>query len=125
MKSTKFWISLVGGLLAAALIAAVIVWKLAPGGTVAEITQDGEVIRRIDLSRVARPETFTVDGPAGTNTIEVEPGRIRVQSADCPDQICVHQGWIDNGVTPIVCLPNKLVITLKGGRDTGADALSQ
>ena len=125
MKSTKFWIGLVGGLLAAALAAAVIVWKLAPGGTVAEITLDGEVVRRIDLSRVARPETFTVEGPAGTNTIEVEPGRIRVQSADCPDQICVHQGWIDHGVTPIVCLPTKLVITLKGGGDTGADALSQ
>ena len=63
-----------------------------------------------------KPFFFTVEGPAGlTNTILVEPGRIRVSEADCPDQICVHQGFISDGTTPIVCLPNKLIIQIIGG----------
>jgi hypothetical protein len=111
--------------LAAAVLAAVLVWRAAPGGTVAEITLDGEVVRQIDLSRVTEADTFTVEGPAGTNTIQVEPGRIRVEQADCPDQICVHQGWIDDGVVPIVCLPNRLVITLKTAAADQFDGLSQ
>ena len=37
--------------------------------------------------------------------------------ASCPDKICVDRGWIDNGVIPIVCLPNKLTIEIRGGVD--------
>lgn len=33
---------------------------------------------------------------------------------DCPDGICVKTGWVDGG-TPIVCLPNRLIIEVKGG----------
>ena len=83
---------------------------------VARITLDGELVREIDLTGVDKPFFFTVEGPAGmTNTILVEPGRIRVSEADCPDQICVHQGFISDGTTPIVCLPNKLIIQIIGG----------
>lgn len=92
---------------------------LRPGDTahpVAQITLDGEVIDEIDLTKVAEPRSITVEGKTGlTNTILVEPGRIRVDHADCPDQICVNQGFISDGTTPIVCLPNKLIIQITGG----------
>ena len=71
---------------------------LAPGQTdhpVATITLDGEVLDEIDLTEVQSAYSFTVTGKDGlTNTVLVEPGRIRVERADCPDQICVHQGYI-------------------------------
>ena len=83
---------------------------------VAQITLDGEVVREIDLDGVEEPWSFTVEGKTGlTNTILVEHGRIRVDHADCPDQICVNQGFISDGATPIVCLPNKLIIQIAGG----------
>lgn len=89
---------------------------------VAKITLDGAVIDEIDLTQVSEPYSFTVEGAGGlTNTILVEPGRIRVEEADCPDQICVNQGFISDGATPIVCLPNKLMIEISGGGD-GLDA---
>ena len=85
---------------------------LAPGRTdhpVAAITLDGEGLE---------PYSFTVTGKDGlTNTVLVEPGRIRVEKADCPDQICVHQGYISDGSQPIVCLPNRLIIQIQGGGD--------
>ena len=94
---------------------------LAPGRTdhpVAAITLDGGVLDAIDLTQVQEPYSFTVTGKDGlTNTVLVEPGRIRVEKADCPDQICVHQGYISDGSQPIVCLPNRLIIQIQGGGD--------
>lgn len=115
MRSTKFWVVLTAALLAVSLLAAALVLGGKTGSAVAAVYQDGRLLRTIDLSAVEEPYTFTVDGPAGTNTIEVEPGRIRVAHAGCPDQVCVNQGWISNGVVPIVCLPNGLVIQIEGG----------
>ena len=123
MRSTRFWVLAVAGLLAASLLAAVLVYTSSPGGTVAEIVLDGEVIRTIDLE-TARAETFVVQGEHGTNTVQVEPGRIRVEAADCPDQVCVHQGWISDGTVPIVCLPNRLVIRITGGSHPGLDGVA-
>lgn len=33
--------------------------------------------------------------------------------ADCPDQVCVHAGWLTDSAAPIVCLPHRLVIRLE------------
>jgi hypothetical protein len=89
---------------------------------VARITLDGELVEEIDLSAQVGTRTLVVTGKSGlTNTIVAEPGRIWVEKADCPDQICVHQGVISDGTTPIVCLPNQLIIEIVGGGD-GLDA---
>lgn len=117
MRSTKFWALLIGGMLiACALLSLLVLWATLPSST-AYVYQDGQLLRTIDLSQVDQPWTFTVEGPAGSNTIQVEPGRLRVAHADCPDQVCVHQGWISNGVVPIVCLPNQLVIQIQDGAE--------
>ena len=91
-------------------------------GQVARITLNGKVVQEIDLSRVEQPYTLTLEGPGSfSNTITVEKGRICVSKAGCPDQICVHQGYISDGTTPIVCLPNRLIIEITGG-GSGLDA---
>ena len=85
-----------------------------PSGHVANIYQNGICIRSIDLSDVQEPFRFTVHDLNGhENIIEVEPGRIRVESANCPDQICVNTGWLSKGITPIVCMPARLSIQLE------------
>lgn len=124
MRSTRFWVLIVAAVLAVSLLAAAVVRLASPGGSVAEITVDGQVVERIDLDRVTEGYTFMVEDEWGSNTIQVEPGRIRVLEADCPDQVCVRQGWISDEVTPIVCLPHRLVIQVSGGTDAGVDALS-
>ena len=89
----------------------------------ARITRDGVLLEEIDLNRVDTPCTLTFEDGSGTNTVQVEKGRIRVSEADCPDQICVHQGWISDGVVPIVCLPHRLMIEIVGaGGDLDAGA---
>ena len=106
------------GLLLIAAVAASAAWLLLRRGDVpsptARITRDGVLLEEIDLDRVAEPYSITLEDGSGTNTVQVEKGRIRVSEADCPDQVCVSQGWISNGTAPIVCLPHKLMIEITG-----------
>lgn len=56
--------------------------------------------------------TKTVTTDLGTNLIEIKDGRVRVEEADCPNQDCVHQGWIDAAGQQIICLPHKLTVDI-------------
>ena len=63
--------------------------------------------------------TKTITTDLGTNVIEIKDGRVHVEEADCPNQDCVHQGWIDAAGQQIVCLPHKLTVDIV---DEGAEA---
>ena len=121
MKSNKFWIAaLVGIILLSA--AAAFMLRQKPLDR-ALIFQNGILITQIDLATVAEPYSFTIESDAGINTISVEPGRICVTDANCHDKLCVRQGWLGSGSVPIVCLPNKLIIKLESSAATGVDAI--
>ena len=103
-------------LLAAAAVSAgyILLRDRGTDGPVARVTRDGVLLEEIDLNRVDAPYTLTFEDDSGTNTVQVERGRIRVWSADCPDQICVHQGYISDDLIPIICLPHRFMIEIVG-----------
>ena len=82
---------------------------------VARITRDGALLEEIDLEQVPEPYSFPLEDGRGSNTVQVDQGRIRIAEADCPDQVCVNQGWISNGTVPIICLPHRLMIEIVDG----------
>ena len=71
--------------------------------------------------------TEQISSSAGTNTIEICDGRVRVKDADCPNLDCVHQGWIDSAGQQIVCLPHKLTIDIErdGASAGGVDVMGR
>ena len=121
LKSNRFWVFLLCGLLVVSAVAAVILRQ--GRADVAYIYLDGELIEMLDLSAFDKPYSLTVEGENGTNVVTVERGRIRVSDADCPDRSCVRQGWLSGGAAPIVCLPHKLVIELKYASKPDVDAI--
>ena len=107
-------------LIAALLLAALLAWG------VLRLTREkgGEAVVTVDGARAATVP-LTVDatlsigaGRGFSNVVEVSGGRVRVVDADCPDRLCVRQGWISYDGESIVCLPHKLVVTVRG---TGGD----
>lgn len=98
-------------------------WNLTRShGRQVEILQDGELLYTLNLDQ-AEDQTFTVTYEGRSNEIEIKEHRIRVKSADCPDQICVHMDWLE--AAPIVCLPNRLSIQYADGESvSGLDAVS-
>ncbi len=54
--------------------------------------------------------TFTTSH--GSNTVVVEKGQVYVESSDCDNQDCVHQGAISTPNKQIICLPHELWIEI-------------
>ncbi len=104
-------------LILALLLLALLAWGALrltkkPGGE-AVVTVDGVLVATLPLSIEAR---LPVGAERGfLNVVEVADGRVRVVDADCPDRLCVRQGWIRYDGESIVCLPHKLVVSIRGG----------
>lgn len=106
----KRWIAVFAALIVCCVLSIILIKNI--GGRTAVIYKDGQEIARVDLSRVTESYTIPLDG----NVILVEPGSIRMQSADCPDQICVHQGVLHDAGR-IVCVPNRVLIEMEHTKD--------
>ena len=92
-----------------------------PGGE-AVVTVDSAAVAVLPLTRDA---VLTVgEGQGFRNVVEVSGGRVRVADADCPDKLCVRQGWVSREGESVVCLPHKLVVTVRGG-EAGPDAVAR
>ena len=108
------------------LAAAALVFALRPRAgdrLIAEVSLDGVVVARYELDRLREPETLEVEAPYPL-AVEVEPGRVRVARSACPGGDCLHTGWADRAGDRIICLPNRLIITLSGEDAPAFDAIS-
>lgn len=108
-RGTLFW-----AVLFALLAAGAGAWHLArgAGGTTARVYVDGAQVASFDLSAAAVPYERTIETEYGYNILRISHGAIEVAEADCPEQTCVRQGAITDGLLPIVCLPHHLVIEI-------------
>ena len=75
---------------------------------------DGKEIKRIIFHKKIIGKTIPIETEFGYNLIEIGDGKVRVIEASCPDQLDVKQGYISKIGEIIVCLPNRLVIEIKG-----------
>ena len=84
------------------------------------VTLDGEEIGRYSLS-VDRVVDIS-DGESH-NRLVIRDGKAYVEEADCPDGICVNHRPISRDRESIVCLPNRVVITVYLSDDDGPDII--
>ena len=89
------------------------------GNAVAVVTIDGDVYGEYPLSEDCTERIELSDG--SYNVLSIKDGYAQISEASCPDQICVHHNRIKYSEETIVCLPNKLVVTVQGGEDNGID----
>ena len=47
--------------------------------------------------------------------LEVKNHRIAFISSDCPDKVCIHNGWLAREGEQAVCLPNRVSVILTDG----------
>jgi len=80
---------------------------------IAIITQDGKVIREVELTGHTENEQFMIKGKGKQyNLIEVENEQIRIKEDNSPDQIGVKMGWKGIPGQTIICLPHKVLIEI-------------
>jgi hypothetical protein len=95
-------------LLLAASGAAAYVYADRPAGERAEIYIEGELVGSYPLD-----EERTIAYDCGI-TVHILSGAVAVAESDCPDQLCVHMGYISKAGERIICAPNKFVVVIRG-----------
>ena len=106
-------------LLLAAVLAAMLLFRGKSGKQVV-ITVDREVFGTYPLSQ---DNVVRIDTGTSVNELTIENGTAKMTEADCPDKLCMHQKAISRERETIVCLPNKIVVTVTGGGDGSLDAI--
>ncbi len=87
---------------------------------------NGEEIKKIIFDKNMVGKQIPIETEYGYNLLEIGDEKVRVIEADCPDKLDVKQGYISRVGEVIVCLPNRLVIEIKGTRaETNVDGLSR
>lgn len=88
-------------------------------GAVALVEVDSAVVGRYPLSVDG---VFVLNG--GTNVLIIEEGTARLVESHCPDRTCELTGRVRYVGQTIVCLPNRLSVTVTGDTQNGVDFVS-
>lgn len=92
-------------------------------GAMVKVTVDGKVYGTYALEKEQTVDIKT--GDKTTNILKISDGKAKMLTADCPDQLCVHQQAISKENQTIVCLPNKVVAEVTGNSKKDYDAVVQ
>lgn len=90
-------------------------------GSIVSITADGKLYAEYPLSE---DRTVEVSQGSHTNKITIEDSRVSMTFSDCANQDCVLHRAISKSQETIICLPNKVIIEIKGSRSE-FDAVSR
>ena len=97
-------------LLAVIAIAGACLYLFRGEGNTVSVSVDGKVSATYPLN-VDRVEEIHTDND-GLNRLVIKDGKAWVETASCPDGICASHKPIHREGESIVCLPNKVVITV-------------
>lgn len=89
-------------------------------GQTAVVTVNGKEYGSYSLSR---DQSVTIKQNGHTNKFIIKDGYVQMTYSTCKNHICIEKGKINQTNQSIVCLPNKVVIEIKGG-DSKYDAIS-
>jgi len=92
------------------IISMKLLWNL-PQGQYLEIYKNNEILATYSLNQQI---TKTINGAKGETKITINNGKVRFSSAPCAKKYCIHQGWINKANQIIICIPNKISISILG-----------
>jgi hypothetical protein len=72
----------------------------------------GEWIFPLDADRIEE-----VPGPLGDTVVAIRQGEVQVLSSPCAEKICVKSGAISRPGQWIACLPNRVIVDIRGKRE--------
>lgn len=113
LKKYKNDFILIGTVIALAAIIIIAVTLLAKKGETVKIIIDGKTEYTYNLNKDDRLVLFTGEDDKLQNTVVIKDGKAYMESANCPDKICVAHSAISKAGQTIVCLPHKLVVAVE------------
>lgn len=90
-------------------------------GNTVTVTVDGKLWAEYPLYE---DRTVEIKTAYGVNRLIIRDGTAKVESASCPDGICADHRPISWDGQSIICLPNKVVITVHSSNTDQPDIIS-
>lgn len=75
---------------------------------------NGEEYKKITFSNDNKLRYLDIKTKYGYNKLEIYKEKVRIVEASCPDKLDIKQGFIEDIGEMIVCLPNRMVVEIKG-----------
>jgi len=111
-------------IIASVAVISVLLWAAfrlwpSPDRLLAVVEIAGEKVLQFEVPPAGSPDAarHRISFLRGEATIEARDGQVRIlpmPSEVCPLGICWATGWISRTGQSIVCLPNRIVVTLRG-----------
>ena len=108
-RKTKNDIIFIAALLVVFSVVGLIYFFARAQGNTVTVTVDGELFGEYSL---AEDRTVEIRVGDNLNILVIENGEARVTDASCPDGICSAHKPISRDGESIVCLPNRVVVTV-------------
>lgn len=74
---------------------------------------NGKEYSRYEINNKNKNKRFKIKTKYGENEIEILEDGVVMRESSCKDKICIHMGTIKNVKESIICLPNRLIITIE------------
>ena len=74
---------------------------------------------------VKEDREFLIETERGRNRLIIKDGKADVTEASCPDKICVHQSPISQTGETIVCMPNRVIVTIEQAGQSGGKKVTK
>ncbi len=111
------------GILTGVILFSFLIVKILPGkvGDYVVIEVDGIKTQSYPLSEDATIPIY--GGDKKTNTLQIQDGKAKMTEADCKDHLCMKQKAISKDGETIICLPNKVVVTVYAKETSDTEVL--
>lgn len=118
-KKYRLDIIVISAILLVSLLTLLIVTLTKKEGSTVVVEINGVKVSEYSLFQSGE---YSLNG--GTNVLVIENGEAYLNYSDCPDHTCERTGKIKYVGQSIICLPNKINISIKGDTDEGVDFVS-
>lgn len=112
-------IAVISSILLISLLLLLVLTLTKKEGAFAVVEVNGETVGEYSLTKNS---TYSLND--GSNVLVIENGKAYLSFSSCPDHTCERTGKIKYVGQTIVCLPNRVSITVKGSAEGGVDLVS-
>ena len=119
LKNYRLDIIFISSLIILSLLSLLLITANQKDGAIAVVEINGTVVEEYPLDTDG---VFSLNG--GSNVLVIEDGKAYLNYSNCQDHTCERIGKIGYVGQTIICLPNRLSITIIGNSPDGVDLVS-
>ena len=123
-KKIKNDIILIVVIIALASLIFILINCFSSNGNKVIIEQNAKQIATLNINKNQEYNIYDKEGNI-CNTVIISGGQVSMKYANCKDKICVNHKKINKNNESIICLPNKVVVTVVSDKYSDVDEVAR